>query len=243
MEAQTSNAVILEARNICKTYYSGPNEVEVLRGVNLDIFQAEIAVIMGASGVGKSTLLNILGTIDTPTAGQLNINGEDVFRYSEPKLARFRNDNIGFIFQFHHLLAEFTALENVLIPRMIKGNHWEDDANYASQLLSDVGLAHRLEHKPNQLSGGEQQRVAIARALMNRPQLIMADEPTGDLDRKNSQILFDLIRKLNEKYGHTFIIVTHDDMIARQAHRIIQLADGKIESESRPAGNPPASRG
>lgn len=223
---------ILEAVNVTKTYQSGPTQVEVLKGISLQIQPGEIIVIMGPSGVGKSTLLNLLGTLDKPTSGNIFINGEDVFRFNEQKLARFRNQHIGFIFQFHYLLPEFTALENVLIPRMIMGNDWKSDEGHAMQLLSDVGLQDRLHHKPNQLSGGEQQRVAIARALMNRPQVILADEPTGDLDRTNSRALFNLILNLNEKYQQTFVIVTHDEMFAEKAHRIILLGDGQIEKET-----------
>jgi len=221
---------ILQLQNIRKVYESGPNRVEVLTDISMQVMKGEIVVIMGPSGVGKSTLLNLIGTLDTPSGGKIFINGDDVLQYNEQKLARFRNEHIGFIFQFHYLMPEFTALENVLIPRMIKGNDWKSDEQHAVNLLSEVGLEHRLHHRPNQLCG-EQQRVAIARALMNRPKMILADEPTGDLDRQNSQALFKLILHLNEKYQQTFIIVTHDEMFAEQAHRIIHLGDGVIEDE------------
>ncbi|NOX38488.1 MAG: ABC transporter ATP-binding protein [Calditrichaeota bacterium] len=191
----------------------------------------EIVVIMGPSGVGKSTLLNIIGTLDKPTGGKVWIDGQDMSQLDEARLARFRNQHIGFVFQFHYLLPEFTALENVLIPRMIKGNDWKKDRQRAIQLLEEVGLGARLHHRPNQLSGGEQQRVAVARALMNQPKLVLADEPTGDLDRRNSEALFELILSLNEKYNQTFIIVTHNEMFAERAHRVIHLWDGKIVDE------------
>jgi len=225
------NNYILEAENLTKVYDSGPVKVQVLKNISFRIADGEIVMIMGPSGVGKSTLLNLMGTLDQPTSGRLLINGEEVSKFQEQKLARFRNEHIGFIFQFHYLMPEFTALENVMMPRMIKGNNWSDDEAHARKLLTDVGLQHRLYHKPNQLSGGEQQRVAIARAFMNGPRLIMADEPTGDLDRKNSRALFDLIMELNQRYGQTFVIVTHDEMFAERAHRIIYLLDGVIERE------------
>ena len=224
---------ILEISNLTKTYKTGTISVDVLNGLSLNIAEGEIVIIMGQSGVGKSTLLNIMGALDKPTSGNLRINDEDVLSYNEKKLAKFRNQHVGFIFQFHHLLTEFTALENVLMPGMIKGKTTSDDNDRAKQLLADVGLAERLHHRPNELSGGEQQRVAVARALMNQPKLILADEPTGDLDRKNSQMLFDLIVDLNGKYNQTFIIVTHDELIAEQAHRIIYLEDGKVSHEKR----------
>lgn len=227
-----SQAAILETRELSKSYHNGPVVVDVLKNINLKIFTGEIVVIMGTSGVGKSTLLNVIGTLDQPTNGKVLIGGEDVFKFKEKQLSKFRNEHIGFIFQFHHLLAEFNAQENVLIPRMIKGSDWKTDEEFARQLLVDVGLSHRLTHRPSQLSGGEQQRVAIARALMNRPRLILADEPTGDLDRKNSQSLFNLIRELNEKYQQTFVIVTHDETLARQAHRIIELEDGQVGTDT-----------
>jgi lipoprotein-releasing system ATP-binding protein len=228
---KTSNNHILQTSHISKTYESGPNKVRVLKDISMTVSTGEIVSIMGPSGVGKSTLLNLIGTLDKPSGGEIFINGEKVFQFNEEKLSRFRNEHIGFIFQFHYLMPEFTALENVMMPRMIKGNDWKSDENWARKLLADVGLQHRLHHRPNQLSGGEQQRVAIARALMNRPKLVLADEPTGDLDRENSRALFNLILELNEKYRQTFIIVTHDQMFAEQAHRIVYLADGYIGEE------------
>jgi lipoprotein-releasing system ATP-binding protein len=222
---------ILQLHHVRKIYESGPARVEVLTDISMKVPKGEIVVIMGPSGVGKSTLLNLVGTLDTPSGGKIYINGDDISQYTEQKLARFRNQHIGFIFQFHYLMSEFTALENVLIPRMIKGNDWKTEEQHAVNLLSEVGLEHRLHHRPNQLSGGEQQRVAIARAFMNRSKLILADEPTGDLDRHNSRALFNLILDLNQKHQQTFIIVTHDEMFAEKAHRIIHLRDGIIGQE------------
>jgi len=219
--------VILEAKNITKIYRSGPETIEVLTGLDFNLKEKEIVVIMGPSGVGKSTLLNIIGTLDKPTTGEVIIDGKSVFNYSEQKLSGFRNQHIGFIFQFHYLLPEFTALENVLIPGMIRGNGSKKDKERAVKLLSDVGLAQRLHHRPNQLSGGEQQRVAVARALMNQPKMILADEPTGDLDPRNSQLMFDLILELNQKYDQSFVIVTHNEMLAEKADRVVHLLEGK----------------
>jgi lipoprotein-releasing system ATP-binding protein len=232
---ESNQSYILKAVNITKIYQSGPEIIEVLKGLDFQIAQKEIIVIMGPSGVGKSTLLNIIGTLDKPTNGELFIDGNSVFNFNEQKLSKFRNAYIGFIFQFHHLLPEFTAIENVMIPRMIKDDNWKDDEEKAVKLLTDVGLAHRLSHRPNQLSGGEQQRVAVARALMNQPKLILADEPTGDLDIHSSEALFELIIELNEKYNQSFIIVTHNEMFAKRAHRVIQLWDGKIVEEHQSA--------
>ncbi|RMI15098.1 MAG: ABC transporter ATP-binding protein [Calditrichaeota bacterium] len=231
MNSDQKNTTLLKATAITKVYLSGASELKVLKGIDLEVARGEIVMIMGPSGAGKSTLLNIIGTLDAPTTGKVWINGEDVFQLNELQRARFRNRHIGFVFQFHYLLPEFTALENVLIPRMIQGNDWRREEALARELLREVGMQDRLHHKPNQLSGGEQQRVAIARALINRPELILADEPTGDLDRRNSEALFDLIIKLNEKYRQTFIIVTHDERFAERAHRIIYLLDGQIEGE------------
>ncbi len=224
-------SIILRAENVTKIYRSGPESVEVLKGISLEIFKGEILIIMGPSGVGKSTLLNILGTLDKPSGGRVQINGREVMSLKEEELARFRNKHIGFIFQFHYLLPEFTALENVLIPRMIGGRDWKKEVDRAKTLLTEVGLGERLNHRPNELSGGEQQRVAVARALMNQPEIILADEPTGDLDRKNSEMLYELMLTLQKKYHQTFVIVTHNEMFTREAHRVIHLWDGKIAEE------------
>ncbi len=236
MSSQTDN--ILVARRLAKVYNSGPARVEVLRDINLSIRRGEIVVIMGPSGVGKSTLLNLVGTLDVPSSGEILIDNEAVHKFDEDRLASFRNRNIGFIFQFHYLMPEFTALENVLIPRMIRSSDWRSQEGDARAMLEEVGLGERLHHRPNQLSGWEQQRVAIARALINRPALVLADEPTGDLDRTNSEALYSLILDLNRKYQQTFIIVTHDESCAEKAHRILYLLDGIVDKEEvcRPLG-------
>ncbi len=225
--------IILQARGIEKHYQSGPEILKVLKGIDLDIHRGEIMVIMGPSGVGKSTLLHILGTLDKPTAGTLHIDGKDISRMRPLEIDAFRNRHIGFVFQFHYLLPEFTALENVLIPRMIAGADWKNEVPRARELLEEVGLSGRLHHRPSQLSGGELQRVAVARALMNRPRIVFADEPTGNLDSRNSHALFELLLNLNQKYQQTFVIVTHNEMFAGQADRVIHLLDGKIEREER----------
>jgi lipoprotein-releasing system ATP-binding protein len=227
-----NNQFILEAFNIEKHYQSGPITLKVLRGISLKIKSGEILVIMGPSGVGKSTLLHILGTLDKPTVGHLIIDRQEISKFKELELSQFRNRNIGFVFQFHYLLPEFSALENVLIPSMIKGKTGQAQRDRAEELFNEVGLSERTHHRPSQLSGGELQRVAVARALINQPKLVLADEPTGNLDSQNSQALFDLILKLNEKYQQTFVIVTHNEMFARQSHRVIHLLDGQIENEN-----------
>lgn len=222
---------MLEAIQIEKHYHSGPEILKVLRGITLKIQSGEILAIMGPSGVGKSTLLHILGTLDKPTFGEIKIDSQEVSKLKEQELSQFRNKNIGFVFQFHYLLPEFTALENILIPTMIKSKDWKKDLEWAEDLLGEVGLSKRKMHRPSQLSGGELQRVAVARALVNKPKLILADEPTGNLDSQNGQALFDLILNLNQKYNQTFVIVTHNEMFASQSHRVIHLLDGKIENE------------
>jgi len=223
---------ILETHRIEKHYPSGPETLKVLKGVDLKIQAGEILVIMGPSGVGKSTLLHIMGTLDKPTFGEVIIDNQQISGLKEQEISRFRNRNIGFVFQFHYLLPEFNARENLLIPRMIKDDDWKKDTSRADELLIEVGLEKRLHHRPSQLSGGELQRVAVARALMNNPKLILADEPTGNLDTQNSHALFDLILKLNEKYQQTFVIVTHNEMFANQCHRVIHLLDGTIDTEN-----------
>jgi lipoprotein-releasing system ATP-binding protein len=225
------NGKLLQAIQIEKHYPSGPETLKVLRGINLTIRDGEILVIMGPSGVGKSTLLHILGTLDKPTFGELIIDGQRVSALKESEIALFRNKNVGFVFQFHYLLPEFTALENLLIPRMIMQKKWKEHLQRAEELLGEVGLSQRLHHRPSQLSGGELQRVAVARALINNPKLVLADEPTGNLDSLNSHALFELILQLNQKYQQTFVIVTHNEMFANQSHRVIHLLDGQIESE------------
>ena len=203
-------------------------ELHVLKDVDLHIMPSEIVALMGASGAGKSTLLQILGTLSTPDAGSLIIDGIDVFRLKDKALAEFRNRKIGFVFQFHHLLPEFTALENVMIPAFIAGRSKSDAESSAKALLADLGLADRLNHKPSELSGGEQQRVAIARALINNPSVLFADEPSGNLDSKTKEELHKLFFTLRDKYGQTIIIVTHDPDLAKMCDRSLYMVDGQF---------------
>lgn len=215
---------IIEAKDLHKSF----GTLEVLKGVHLCVQQGEILAIVGKSGAGKSTLLQILGTLDRPTSGQVFINGQDVFRLSEKDLATFRNRHIGFIFQFHQLLPEFTAIENVMMPALIGGASRTASRRRAEQLLTELGLRERLHHKPNALSGGEKQRVAAARALMMSPAVILADEPTGSLDEANKQELNRLLLHLREQYGQTIIIVTHDKDLTSIADRVVEMVDGGI---------------
>jgi lipoprotein-releasing system ATP-binding protein len=213
---------MIEVQNIHKSF----GELEVLKGVNLTIKKGEIVAIIGKSGAGKTTLLQIIGTLDRPTKGKVLIDGEDVFALSDTKIAAFRNHHIGFIFQFHQLLPEFTAIENVCIPAMIAREKETDYKPRAEQLLRNMGLGERMGHKPNELSGGEKQRVAAARALMMHPDIILADEPTGSLDEKNKKELSDLLLQLRKEYGQTILLVTHDKELAGIADRIIEIKDG-----------------
>jgi lipoprotein-releasing system ATP-binding protein len=219
---------MIDARDLKKSFHLDQTEVHVLKGVSLEIKRGEMAAIVGASGVGKTTLLHILGTLDRPTSGTVRFDGEDVFAKEDQALAEFRNRKIGFVFQFHHLLPEFTALENVMMPSLIR-RHQEAEARTAAEtVLKEVGLAHRLEHRIGELSGGEQQRVAVARALVLRPDLILADEPTGNLDTHTGEEVFRLMRDLNRAKGVTFVIVTHNEALSNQADRIIRMVDGQI---------------
>jgi lipoprotein-releasing system ATP-binding protein len=220
---------ILKATEVYKAFQNGPEVTEVLKGINLEVKQGEVVIIIGPSGVGKSTLLHLIGSLDKPSSGEIHINGQNVFEMQDKKLASFRNKNIGFVFQFHHLLPEFTALENVMLPGMMYEKDLESVEKNALQLLSEVALNDRLHHKPNQLSGGERQRVAVARALINRPKLVLADEPTGNLDKNNSESLYRLILDLNKKFNQTFIIVTHNELMAEKASKLIELEYGQVK--------------
>ena len=216
---------MIEVKNIHKYF----GELEVLKGVDLNVKKSEIVAIIGKSGAGKTTLLQIIGTLDRPTKGQVLIEGTDVFAMKDKDLAAFRNKHIGFIFQFHQLLPEFTALENVCIPAMIAREKETDYMPRAEKLLRELGLGDRLNHKPNALSGGEKQRVAAARALMMSPDIILADEPTGSLDEKNKKELSELLLKLRKEYGQTILLVTHDKELANIADRVIEIVDGVIK--------------
>ena len=215
---------MIKTENITKSF----GNLQVLKGINLDIKQGEIVSIVGASGAGKTTLLQIIGTLNEPDTGKILINNNDVNSFNEKQLSRFRNLNIGFVFQFHHLLPEFTALENVCIPAYIAKKPKADAERKAKELLSFLKVDHRLDHKPNELSGGEQQRVAVARALINNPAVILADEPSGNLDSKNKQELHELFFSLRKEFNQTFVIVTHDRELAHMSDRMVIMSDGKI---------------
>ncbi|QJD97637.1 ABC transporter ATP-binding protein [Mucilaginibacter robiniae] len=215
---------MLKAQSIQKSY----GKLQILKGVNLEVQQGEIVTITGASGAGKSSLLNIIGTLDQADSGQIFMDDVDISRLNNKQLSHFRNRNLGFIFQFHHLLAEFNAIENVCIPAFIAGTGRADAEKRAAQLLDMLGLSDRLHHKPAQLSGGEQQRVAVARALINKPSLILADEPSGNLDSANARDLHELFVNLRNQFNQTFIIVTHNDELAGLSDRKVMMKDGLI---------------
>lgn len=221
--------IVLKAKDITKNYYMGNYVIEVLKGVNLDLIEGQIIAVIGESGAGKSTLLHILGMLDRPTSGQMSLNGEDLSEKSDIEMASFRNHQIGFIFQFHHLLPEFNAFENVMMPAMIAGKNMETSTQRAEYLIERIGLSNRRNHRPGELSGGELQRVAVARALMNEPAIVLADEPSGNLDHRNSEMLHDLIWNLAEENNYTFVIVTHDMSLAKKADRVMNLREGIIE--------------
>lgn len=215
---------MITVEHICKSY--GP--LCVLDDVNLAIQQAEVVSVVGASGAGKTTLLQLLGTLDRPNSGRILYDGQDVTSLGEKALARFRNQNIGFVFQFHNLLPEFTALENVCLPALIAGKSMEEASEEAHRLLKFLNVESRAQHKPAQLSGGEQQRFAVARALINHPSVILADEPSGNLDTHHAEELHDLFFQLRDQYKQTFVIVTHNTALAQKSDRQIQLRDGKV---------------
>ncbi len=216
---------MLIAKGIHKSYGS----LEVLKGVDLEISKGEIVSIVGASGAGKSTLLHIIGTLDRPDQGELSLNGQNLKELKGDALAEFRNAQIGFVFQFHNLLPEFTALENICIPGFIQGREEKELKKRAEELAEILGVRHRLDHKPSELSGGEQQRVAVARALINNPSLVFADEPSGNLDTSNARALHDLFFKLRDTYNLSFVLVTHNEELAAMADRKVVMKDGRIE--------------
>ncbi|MDY5598967.1 MAG: ABC transporter ATP-binding protein [Bacteroidaceae bacterium] len=219
---------MIQLHGITKSFGS----LQVLRGIDLQVNRGEVVAIVGPSGAGKTTLLQIMGTLDRPDEGEVIIDGENVSRLSATKIAHFRNKNIGFVFQFHQLLPEFTALENVMIPALIGGTSKKEARQRAQELLDFMGLADRAEHKPNQLSGGEKQRVAVARALVNHPAVVFADEPSGSLDTHNKEELHRLFFDLRDRMGQTFVIVTHDEALASQTDRTIHMLDGYITEQS-----------
>src|ERR1017187_1811399 len=220
---------LLSARGLSKSYAMGRRTLEVLRGVNLDVARGEFLALRGASGAGKSTLLHLMGGLDSPNAGKISFNGQDLAAFSESELTHFRNRRVGFVFQAYHLLPELTALENVCLPARVARISVSTAAKRAEELLARVGLKDRLDHKPSELSGGEQQRVAIARALINEPELLLADEPTGNLDSHTGGEIIELLKSLRPEKQMTLVIATHDEKVASHAQRVIQLVDGQIE--------------
>lgn len=220
---------MLSATKLFKKY----SNLTVVNDVSLNVGKGEIVSIIGPSGAGKSTLLHLIGALDKPDSGKVTINGEDVFALPSKKQARFRNKNIGFVFQFHHLLPEFSAIENVAVPLWIKGDGRKEAMEKAAEMLQIVGLGSRLDNKPSELSGGEQQRVAIARALVNRPSIVMADEPTGNLDSANAQAIHELFLELREKFDQTFIMITHNEILAGLTDRTLTMRDGSIVAEKK----------
>lgn len=222
------NNVVISCKNLYKSYYQGKLEVPVLHGVNLMLNKGEMISIVGASGSGKSTLLHLLGGLDIPTKGEILLLGQDITRISEQEKCRLRNQSLGFIYQFHHLLPEFSAQENVAMPLLIRRTNRQEAMERAADMLEHVGLGHRLTHTPAELSGGERQRAAVARALVTQPACVLADEPTGNLDRHTAEGVFNSMLELNRKVNASLIIVTHDAQLANQAERVLQLIDGVL---------------
>jgi lipoprotein-releasing system ATP-binding protein len=223
--------LLLSCQGLTKTYCEGKLETPVLRGVDLELAVGEMLAVVGSSGSGKSTLLHLLGALDTPSTGTVHFNDQDIHAWSSRVQAQFRNRELGFVYQFHHLLGEFSALENAAMPLLIGGMPVKEASAKAAAMLERVGLGHRLDHKPSELSGGERQRVAIARALVNEPKLVLADEPTGNLDHKSADSIYSLMCELNAALGTAFVVVTHDRGLAAKLHRRISLVDGLVAEE------------
>ncbi len=221
--------IILKAKNLEKIYMSEGEPVHALKGINLEVKEGDFVAVMGPSGSGKSTLLHLLGGIDIPTKGFVEIENTNIFKLHEKKLARFRNKNIGFVFQFHHLLPEFTALENVIMPLLIYKQ--KNAEKKGRDILEKLSLSHRVNHKPSQLSGGEQQRVAIGRAIINNPKILLADEPTGNLDKKNTESVISILKEMNKQLKTTIILATHDVAVAKECHYIYYIEDGLIKEK------------
>jgi len=229
--AMAHSALVIDCRQVTRTYNEGPGKLTIFSDISLEVAQGETVAIVGSSGAGKTTLLNLLGGLDKPSSGQIAICGEDIHRLSEARRARFRNAHLGFVYQFHHLLPEFTALENVMMPCALGGMAVAKSRNKASSLLERVGLAERLDHKPGELSGGERQRVAIARALVNEPDCVLMDEPTGNLDEHTGEGVQALIESLRDQLGIAFVMVTHDMKMARSLGRVMRLEQGRLIQE------------
>lgn len=220
--------ILLRCQDLVKTYREGELETPVLRGINLTVMQKEMLAIVGSSGSGKSTMLHLLGALDTPTSGTVLFEQQNIYQWNGQQQAQFRNRELGFVYQFHHLLGEFTALENVAMPLLIGGMAVKKASQMATDMLGRVGLSHRISHRPAELSGGERQRVAIARALVNEPHLVLADEPTGNLDHKSATAIYELMCQLNRELGTAFVVVTHDRELAGKLHRQVHMVDGAL---------------
>jgi lipoprotein-releasing system ATP-binding protein len=233
-EPGTGEEMLIEVQSLCKTYGMNHKTVEALKDISFSLARGELVTIVGASGAGKSTLLHLLGTLDHPTSGDILYRGESLFSLSDVQLAEFRNKNVGFIFQFHYLLPEFTALENTMMPALIRGYKRDEALDAAEEILTFVGLKDRLNHRQSELSGGEQQRVAVARALVLKPELVLADEPTGNLDSRTGEAIFELLVSLNQQLRLTVVLVTHNESMASRIPRRITLTDGRMSHSSGP---------